>query len=275
MKIKIYIYVLLIILVILNITLYFIYQNVLKDNKNYIETFINTDNTTNTTDISNNVSMAPFRNMEQIDHDFYGNIVIFDKTDLISELILKNEIWEYDLCKHMANLYKPGTDVLDIGANLGLNSLALNKIKKINGTIHLFEPQPDVFMMMKYNTRNLPCKLYNICLSKDCSYLAFDQDKDNVGGTRILPGQSGRTNVACIPLDKIEFKTPISLIKMDVEGAEEDVLLGARMTLIKHKPAIIMEIWKDKYESVEKTLKSLNYRIDKKIGFHDYICLPQ
>ncbi|MEO0465243.1 MAG: FkbM family methyltransferase [Pseudomonadota bacterium] len=48
-----------------------------------------------------------------------------------------------------------------------------------------------------------------------------------------------RRNVAIRTLDSYEFAP--DLIKIDVEGFESDVLLGAESTLMTHKPALIME----------------------------------
>ena len=85
------------------------------------------------------------------DHPVYGKVHVFDEVDAISRHVLSNQIWEDYLCDWLASYYKPDTDVLDIGANLGFNSLRMQQIKPISeGCVyHLFEPQHDVFTLLQ------------------------------------------------------------------------------------------------------------------------------
>ena len=96
------------------------------------------------------INMPFGKTMTYLNHPNYGNIICYDESELISNHLLKNDIWENNICEIMADNYVPNTDILDIGANLGLNSIRMNQIKPITGKIHLFEPQPDTFLMMKF-----------------------------------------------------------------------------------------------------------------------------
>jgi FkbM family methyltransferase len=216
-----------------------------------------------------------FERIRKVDHPSYGEIYIFDNKDSISSSIMKpgNPAWEEALCKVMAENYVEGTDMLDIGANLGLNTIYSNKLKPITGTVHLFEPQSDVFTMLKYNTRSLPSrKLYNITLGGvEPEILSFTQQEDNVGGTHIRTGTKGNVNVAAVPLDLITFSKPISFIKMDVEGAEYKVIEGAKNTLLQNKPTLLIEIWPKNYSNVKKLLESFGYIQTLHLGGDDYL----
>jgi FkbM family methyltransferase len=55
------------------------------------------------------------------------------------------------------------------------------------------------------------------------------------------------------------FTDKISVVKIDVEGYEHSVLSGAKATLEKHKPVIIVEIGVDNLEKVNKLLNEYNY----------------
>lgn len=211
--------------------------------------------------------------IEKIKHNIYGEIYTFGKTDLISNNISDlNSIWEEDICQAMAKYYISGTDMIDLGANLGLNSIRSNQIKQVTGTIHLFEPQSDVFTMMAFNTRNLKNrKLYNMTIGENNQILSFSQDNDNVGGTNILRNQNGNVIVSSISLDEINFDNKVSLVKMDIEGGEEIMLLNSQKFFQTHKPTLFIEIHADKYETVSKLLNSMNYVLIQQIGSHDYI----
>ncbi len=215
-----------------------------------------------------------FERIRKVTHPSYGEIYIFDDKDAISSSIMSSgKPWEEKLCEVMAENYVPGTDMLDIGANLGLNTIYLNKLKSITGTAHLFEPQSDVFTMLKFNTRNLLSrKLYNITLgSPEPEILSFSQQIDNVGGTNIRTGTKGNVNVAAIPLDLIEFKNPISFVKMDIEGAEYKVLLGAASTLAKFSPTLLIEVSPETDEKLRKLLHSYGYSQAAHVGGIDYL----
>ena len=207
--------------------------------------------------------------MSKIDHPTYESIYIFDGEDTISNEVRQNKIWEDALCKKLAENYVEGTDFLDIGANIGLNSVRMNQIKKITGTAHLFEPQPDVFLMLKYNTRNLNRKLYNMALSDKNGYSSFTQKAENVGGTQI--GDDLEISIATARLDDFSFQNKISLIKIDVEGHEESMLKGGKETILKHKPTIIIEMWPQKKEAVTQILNSFGYFQTEHLGMDDYV----
>jgi FkbM family methyltransferase len=207
--------------------------------------------------------------MTKISHPNYESIYVFDGEDTISNELKKNMIWEDALCNKLAENYVEGTDFLDIGANIGMNSIRMNQIKKITGTVHLFEPQPDVFLMLKYNTRNLNRKLYNLALSDKNSYSSFTQKTNNVGATQI--GSNLEISIATSRVDDFQFPNTISLMKIDVEGHEESMLNGGKETIMKHKPIIVIEIWPHKKEVVSQLLNSFGYFQTEHLGGDDYL----
>jgi len=50
-------------------------------------------------------------------------------------------------------------------------------------------------------------------------------------------------DVPCIPLDELFAETPVSLIKMDIEGAEYDALLGARTIIKRDHPVLAICVY--------------------------------
>jgi FkbM family methyltransferase len=209
--------------------------------------------------------------IKKIEHEVYGSIYVFDGEDLISNAINTKTIWEEHIVNELVTYYKEGTDILDIGANIGLNSLRLNQLKKITGTCHLFEPQSDVFLLLDYNTRDINRKLYNMALSDTCKIFSYNQNKKNIGATVLANNKDGMIYTNSIPLDSIEFNNEISVIKIDVEGGEIDVLKGGRNFLNKYKPVIVIEIWKDNVDKLIQELNSQNYIQTKHLGADDYV----
>uniref|UniRef100_A0A6C0K2X7 Methyltransferase FkbM domain-containing protein n=1 Tax=viral metagenome TaxID=1070528 RepID=A0A6C0K2X7_9ZZZZ len=211
--------------------------------------------------------------INKINHSVYGDIYVFDDNDHITAAIGKDKIWEDPLCKVIAEYYVEGTDMLDIGANLGLNSIRAHQIKPITGTVHLFEPQSDVFTMMSYNTRDLPKKLYNLVVSNANSVFTFEQNSGNVGATTMTTKPDG-IRVASIQLDDIVFDKPISVVKMDVEGGEYEALEGAKKTFAKYKPTLIIELWPANYNRTAALLNTMGYTQKQALGGDDYLFVP-
>ena len=213
------------------------------------------------------------KRITNINHKTYGDIYVFDTDDSISNHVLAGEIWEGDLCKEIAERYVPGTDILDIGANLGLNSIRAHQLNPVTGVIHLFEPQPEVFSMMAYNTRDLPRKLYAFPLSNTNEILQFEPKMNNYGGTSMTRSDKG-VNVNATSLDSLDFPNKVSIVKMDVEGNEESVLEGGKRFFAKHRPILFIEMWPGKKDAIVSKLQSMDYTMDKHFGGDDYIFVP-
>jgi len=50
-------------------------------------------------------------------------------------------------------------------------------------------------------------------------------------------------DVACIPIDELFAHQPVSFIKMDIEGAEYDALLGARAVIVREQPILAICVY--------------------------------
>jgi len=212
----------------------------------------------------NIVDAFGFQRYNNKKHNIYGDIYTFDDADLISKHVSNNnDIWEEHICQLLAKNYVKNTDVLDIGANMGLNSIRMNQIKPISSgnKIHFFEPQHDVFSILDYNTRDIPRVLYNFALSDKQKLLNFSKDVGNIGGTEMSSTTNNNNiNVLATNLDSIIFERPISLVKLDAEGSEADVLNGGKLFFEKYKPTLVIEIWDKNKELVIPILSKMNYK---------------
>jgi hypothetical protein len=71
-------------------------------------------------------------------------------------------------------------------------------------------------------------------------------------------------------LDDFEL-AKIDFIKIDVEGFETDVLLGAAQTIERCKPVILIEVFENSREKVNKLMEQYGYR--KFITLEEYNCI--
>jgi len=112
------------------------------------------------------------------------------------------------------------------------------------------EPHPDIVKVLRETiSRN---DLENVTVIEQALF------------SRTVRGQLGRRNNFQVALDgPIETTTLDDLnlapnvIKMDIEGAEYDALVGAQRTIEKHRPTILVEIHARKIERFGHTVKQV------------------
>ncbi len=150
--------------------------------------------------------------------------------------------------KFLQNNLKDGQTFIDIGANFGLYSVFVDK-KFNNCNIHSFEPLPETFKIfqknMKHNnTSNIIAN--NKGLSFEKGELYFTNDR--YAGNHIVMNPKSISNLTKVNVEildeyiKEKNIKQVDFIKCDVEGAELLVLQGAKKTIEKFHPIILIEI---------------------------------
>lgn len=135
-----------------------------------------------------------------------------------------------------------GNIVLDIGANVGYYSVLASKLVGKRGQVFAFEPDPQNLKLLYKNLKVNNCKnvvVAESALGSKTEKLALTQDVSNPGESSLSSLKSGKkVFVDVITLDQFiktqKIKT-IDVIKMDVEGAELNVLNGGLKTLQNSK----------------------------------------
>jgi FkbM family methyltransferase len=101
------------------------------------------------------------------------------------------------------------------------------------------------------------------CYSSD-GYLDLYIARESGLHSLVQPRSENKIRVKTCTLDSIIEKLHIDnirLIKIDVEGAEIEVIKGAIKTIVKHRPTIIVEVWFSNIAEFVKLMFKLNYRI--------------
>lgn len=184
---------------------------------------------------------------ETVDNSKYKvDIIKGDK--YIGRTIAKGYEWDGWMHQDLRKFYKSGTKILDIGANIGYNTLICSEY----GPVESFEPLFHEFVSrnVSQNELNHKVNIHPFGLSdvneKINIYLPLPQEGEiNYGGTSMNPDKSHNKDfcyeVETKVLDEI-LDEPISFVKMDVEGHEERVLKGMSELLKKYKPYTLVEI---------------------------------
>jgi FkbM family methyltransferase len=112
--------------------------------------------------------------------------------------------------------------------------------------VHAFEPVAQFAACWKANVDSKNVKLYECALGENHAMAKLHVDPADSGGTHINvvgPDVIDDGTAACarvMPLDDFDFKQ-VDFIKVDCEGFEHRVLAGARSTLKRWKPLVIVE----------------------------------
>lgn len=138
------------------------------------------------------------------------------------------------------HLIPEGGTVIDCGTSIGDHTVNYASWVGPNGRVLGFEANPDVAECCALNLAIYPCAtIYNVGLSDDYGVAGINVSP-NVGASNLIPEGN---QVRLEPLDAyLPNLTRCDFIKVDVEGFEVRVLVGARKLLEKYNPPILMEI---------------------------------
>ena len=134
---------------------------------------------------------------------------------------------------------------IDIGANVGVWSYWLSKYAK---QVESFEPNPKIFNALK-NIKIKNVNSYNIALSNKTGSVDLLIPKGSKGfsnqGASLssikVQGEHKSISIEAKQLDEFNF-LDVDFIKIDVEGHEHEVIEGARETIKKFKPTMVIEM---------------------------------
>ena len=139
-----------------------------------------------------------------------------------------------------------GASVCDMGANKGSFLFWLARWSS-PGRAVAFEPQPDLAgqlgrLCAKFSLDNVVIE-QRAAYSSSSAQRFFGPDGHQPGASLLKPDEAFKAmDVQTITLDEYFKPTEdVAAIKIDVEGAELDVLLGARRTLQRCMPLLIVE----------------------------------
>jgi FkbM family methyltransferase len=156
-----------------------------------------------------------------------------DYRDLVQNRILFFGVWEPNVTEVIRRSLREGDVFVDVGANIGYDSLMASSLVGTGGRVVSIEASPKTFALLQDNVetnklRNV--RLVNIAASdREGSVELFSGFENNIGSASVIK-QQGRTLeaiVQALPLDRI--LTPkeicsVRMVKIDIEGAELPVV---------------------------------------------------
>jgi FkbM family methyltransferase len=227
--------------------------------------------------------------MEYYKHKYlYGHLYFINKSDAKFFFFNKKKkklspTYQEYINDTLKIYYKPNTNILDIGSNIGIFSLSFAKLAP-ECKIHSFEPVSITNKLLNktIETNNINnVEIYNYGLGDKNEEVIINIDPNRLGSSSIKQNLKKNTEKILIKrLDDINIEN-ISFIKVDIQEYEYEFLLGAKETLKNNNIVLILEIpTRNNYEidihnRCDKFLNSLNYIKYKKIGSKDWLFIKK
>jgi FkbM family methyltransferase len=186
--------------------------------------------------------------------------------------------YELPLQKALAHYLKPGDVFYDIGANIGFFTVLAAHLVGKSGCVYAFEPVPENAQRIRHNLKlnhfsngTVLKKAVSVHTGKGRLLLAQHSGGAMLSSAGTPPDFKGAMNVNLVCIDDLvaqKILKPPALVKIDVEGAEIDVLKGMKQTIQEYKPIIIYEVddankesFEQKSKALENLISSLGYNI--------------
>ena len=186
---------------------------------------------------------------------------------------------------------KPDDVFVDIGSHIGKYALSASRVVDGDGMVVAVEAHPSNFALLKQNIRLNKAgnvRAYNLAAWNEPGelklFIGSNSATSNI--SRYSYGQ-GYIDVQSERMDKILVQDlrlkRVDWIKIDVEGAEYEVLLGLEETLSKYKPKLIIEVWQKNLAKMKALLDRCGYDFAKCSGFGeaqsqyyaDFLCISK
>ncbi len=216
-----------------------------------------------------------------------GQFFVDDAEDLIKRAVAGGAQWEPHVLALFEEYVRPGTVVLEVGAHIGTHAVPVSRLVGPWGRVYAFEPQRKLHRELHHNlalngvTNVVPLRF--AIGSGDARVVTMNPSMPgNEGGTAI---GSGGDPVELRSLDSFGFER-VTVIKIDVEGFEDEVLAGAADTIRRSRPALLIEIMGgyrydtappdvlDRIHATQNRIEALGYSVEHVRGA-DYLALPR
>jgi len=223
----------------------------------------------------------------------YGYMSYFKNDMAFADSLNTGKIYEEDfVMEFLQDTVRSSKTILDIGSHAGSHTVLYKHINP-DCEIYCFEPQSEMFNLLQHNVfknsfnnvKTFNKGVANVAIKSSMGKSVLDGDnagknieygtgkRFNLGGLQI--GDGGE-EIETITVDSLNLQS-CDYIKIDVEGFEPLVLMGAEQTIKKFKPVILFE---SNHKVISKEIAEkfgISYPVDssfdilKSYGYSDII----
>jgi FkbM family methyltransferase len=172
----------------------------------------------------------------------------------------------------------PGEVIIEVGANVGTETVGFSDIVGEQGTVYAFEPLPsnaDFLRDLARRTTHPNIVVHTRALSDRNETVTFQIPVEHMSGSGFITrtggdSETGTVEVHCSTLDSLSRDIdPARIIFMDTEGEEIRILRGAEGYIQQCRPAIVLEASPQLLDRAGFTIGDL-YREVTDLGYTPY-----
>jgi FkbM family methyltransferase len=148
----------------------------------------------------------------------------------------------------MEHIVRPTDFIIDVGANIGVHTIWLSK-HAFQGRVSSFEPNEfsrELLLKNLYLNNSTNVTVYNNVVGNGMSSVFISSYSPHIPGNygecSVLDKRPGNYHSAqMLTIDQLD-PVKVDFMKIDVEGYEMEVIKGARSTIEKFRPSMLIEV---------------------------------
>ena len=220
----------------------------------------------------------------------------------IERNLAKGRVQDPHVVDFVARFARPGSIVLDVGAYTGVMTVAMAR-RCPDTIIYAYEANPEIYELLAGNLRRNQIAnvrpVHMAVYDGTCDELCFPdtnagyiEGNDNYAAFGVDPElHDASYMVPAGALDAQGYTAPVSVIKIDAQGADLHVMRGAERIMREQRPHVVFEfaprakmtvrdgkdynpfigvLWSD----YEEFTASVNYRLEN-VACLDFAAIPQ
>ncbi len=183
-----------------------------------------------------------------------GVRLFIDLSDHVIGLNIVRGQYEQDEIRFVRRVLEEGDSAIDVGGHIGFFTMQMAAMVGPGGRVYAFEPfDANADLLERSIAENgfgdrILFQRAAAGAASGTATLTFPVETLNSGGAYLLRNGSAplagnrKKEVPVVALDALEMRRPIRFIKMDVEGAEPQVVRGATRLIKEDRPVILSEL---------------------------------
>lgn len=184
--------------------------------------------------------------------------------------VIMDGFWEPWITIFIARTVQENWSVVDVGANHGYYTLLLADLVGQNGCVAAFEPNPNMFTLLRRSVAingfsNRTTILQKAASAKEGDVTTLFMPPNEPKNSRLVTEEEAQTHA---PTDIVRVATTtlasalaewprVDFAKIDVEGAEESVMQGFWPIIVRDQPDIILEFNSGRCQNPEALLDQI------------------
>jgi len=217
-------------------------------------------------------------------------VPVFPDNDMISTAIRSGRLFDEHIVQCASEYIRSGSTVVDVGANFGQMTLQFARMTGDSGRVYAIEADDYVHHVLRQNLEVNGIRhvtTINKAAHVTPGLEVFFPDQDFVrfqtyGSYGLDPNAKTGRSVQTITIDSLNIETPVSFMKVDVQGSDLFAMQGAKQTILRHRMPIIFEYEEQFQQEFGTTFQdyvdfvlAVGYRFVKTVDDINFVVAPR